>query len=548
MDSHMILYRGSLKSCNYHCSYCPFSKKPLSEKELGKDREQWKAFVETFQAHGRRMGIGALMVVPYGEALIHSWYWEGLARISALPWIEAVGAQTNFSFPVEKSLGIFGTAGGIREKLRLWATFHPEMTTILEFADKCRQIRDRGISLSVGAVGVPGNIELLQKLRKELPKETYLWLNRMDGLERPYTKEEIEACLEIDSYFLRELTPPPAEVTSCKGRLFVEGDGRLRLCNIGQVLDERWEGICRRAEESPAGLQEKEKQGKDFAYGNFNHFNHWDFAPNPECKRRRCTCYLAYGGREEEWNRMLFGHYPLFRIPRRPKAVFLDIEGTLIPQKEEVLTVNNESGNCLARSKRGEIPAAVLAGLEGLFRDGSFLFFATTLPFEDGIRRCKKACRFFSGGVFAGGAHIVLERNGEKKERYFFLDGSVLRVLEPFEKKFACRLLTCQKGGRVYKATLFRSIHKPWERQEIEGVLAALRDTAGNKVRCFAEGNCLQIIDAKADKAKGVLVLCEWLGIAPEETYAIGDSEEDAGMVKFCGKERRTGEGCNGFV
>ena len=98
MDSHMILYRGSLKSCNYHCSYCPFSKKPLSEKELGKDREQWKAFVETFQAHGRRMRIGALMVVPYGEALIHSWYWEGLARISALPWIEAVGAQTNFSF------------------------------------------------------------------------------------------------------------------------------------------------------------------------------------------------------------------------------------------------------------------------------------------------------------------------------------------------------------------------------------------------------------------------------------------------------------------
>ena len=108
--------------------------------------------------------------------------------------------------------------------------------------------------------------------------------------------------------------------------------------------------------------------------------------------------------------------------------------------------------------------------------------------------------------------------------------------------------MTCQKGGRVYKATLFRSIHKPWETQEIEGVLAALRDKGGNKVRCFAEGNCLQIVDAEADKAKGVLVLCEWLGIAPEETYAIGDSEEDAGMVKLCGKERRTGEGCNGFV
>lgn len=51
------------------------------------------------------------MVVPYGEALIHSWYWEGMAHISMLPWIEAVGAQTNFSFSLEESLGIFEGAG-----------------------------------------------------------------------------------------------------------------------------------------------------------------------------------------------------------------------------------------------------------------------------------------------------------------------------------------------------------------------------------------------------------------------------------------------------
>ncbi len=514
MDGRTVLYRGSLKSCNYHCSYCPFSKKPLSDKELRKDREQWDIFIRTFKKGSGEMGVGALMITPYGEALIHPWYWEGLAHISALPWIEAVGAQTNFSFSAEKSLGIFTAAGGIPEKLRLWATFHPEMTTVLEFAKKCGQMKDRGILLSAGAVGVPENLKLLQELRKELPKEIYLWLNRMDGLGRPYTEEEIEACLRIDPYFLRELTPPPAEETHCRERLFVEGDGRLRLCNIGQVLDERWEGICQRAEKSFAEVQERDGEKQV-----------WDFAQEPKCKRKRCTCYLAYGGREEEWNRMLFGSYPLFRIPRRPKAVFLDIQGTLIPEKE-----------------------AVAAGLEGLFRDGSFLFFATTLPFEDGIRRCKEICRFFSGGVFAGGAHVVLERNGEKKEKFLFLDDSVVRVLESLEKKFSCRLFTYKKNGKVYKATLLRSVHKPWEKKERDEVLAALADTAGNGVRCFAEGNCLQIVDAKADKAGGILVLCEWLGIAPEETYAIGDSEEDAGMVRICGKERRTGEGRYGFV
>ena len=91
MDGRTVLYRGSLKSCNYHCSYCPFAKKPLSDKELRKDREQWDIFTRTFKKRSGEMGVGALMIAPYGEALIHPWYWEGLAHISALPWIEAVG-------------------------------------------------------------------------------------------------------------------------------------------------------------------------------------------------------------------------------------------------------------------------------------------------------------------------------------------------------------------------------------------------------------------------------------------------------------------------
>ena len=32
-------------------------------------------------------------------------------------------------------------------------------------------------------------------------------------------------------------------------------------------------------------------------------------------------------------NQMIFGAYPLFRIPRKAKAVFLDIDGTLIPER-----------------------------------------------------------------------------------------------------------------------------------------------------------------------------------------------------------------------
>lgn len=288
MDRKMVLYRGSLKSCNYRCSYCPFSKHRMSEKESEKDRGQWEHFVASILQKAAEMDIGALMVVPYGEALIHSWYWEGLGRLSANPKMDAVGAQTNLSFSMDSSFSHFLEAGGQLHKLRLWATFHPEMTTVGAFAEKCRKIREKGVNLCAGAVGVPENIELIRRLRKELPEEIYLWINRMDGLGRRYTEDEKEEFLKIDPYFERELFPVRGDASQCGGRLFVEGDGKLRTCNISRILEKSWD--------------EWLEEGKH------------DF-PAPQCGRKLCSCYLAYGGRDDFVNRVFFGHYPLFRIP-----------------------------------------------------------------------------------------------------------------------------------------------------------------------------------------------------------------------------------------
>ena len=150
MNRSVILYRGSLKSCNYKCSYCPFSKHRISERELEKDKRQWLRFVESIADDFQ----GGVMVAPYGEALIHSWYWEGLARLSASERIDAVGAQTNLSFSEQRDLGIFLHEKGKLEKLHFWATFHPEMISTKEFAEKCKRLKSRGVSLCVGAVGI----------------------------------------------------------------------------------------------------------------------------------------------------------------------------------------------------------------------------------------------------------------------------------------------------------------------------------------------------------------------------------------------------------
>ena len=475
----------------------------MSGRELEKDKKQWFSFVEGYRKRAESLGIRALMVVPYGEAMIHTWYWEGLAQISGLPETDAVGVQTNLSFPVKKFLETFAMAGGKMEKIRLWATFHPEMTDVEEFAGRCRELGNAGVTLCAGAVGVPENIELLRRLRKELPEEIYLWINAMDGLGRPYTPQEQKAFRELDPYFIRELVPVPADVSMCRDRLFVEGDGRVHICNISRVQNESWEEISFPWEK---GI----------------------------CGRKRCSCYLAYGGREDFMNRILFGPYPLFRIPRRPKAVFLDIEGTLIPEQNRRLYSGLSQKNAHRSEQPCTISEDVMAGLEALAEDGSKLFFATTLPYEEAMKRCRGIGHLFAGGVFAGGAHLVLEQGETKRELFHYLDEAGIFALAGQKEKYHFRILTCREKEKIYKITLLRPAGKPWEIREAEELFRDslfLRDT----MRYYIEGNCLQIVAAKADKAGGVETLCRWLPVSPKDAAAAGDSEEDAGMLELCG-------------
>ncbi len=491
MGRSVILYRGSLKSCNYRCSYCPFSKQKGSEKERREDKAQWFRFVERVE-EGMGQGnfqtdFGGVMVTPYGEALLYPWYWEGLARLSRLKGIDVVGAQTNLSFPEEKSLACFGQAGGDRGKLRLWATFHPEMVSVGAFAETCIRLKQMGITLCAGAVGVPGQEGVLRELKKMLPADIYLWINKMDGLGRKYTEEEKKAFEEIDPYVWREWEVVPADVGQCRGRVFVDGGKGLRICNISQ------------------NIKAAEYQ--------------WQQGEVRECKRKACSCYLAYGGRDNWMNQVLFGPYPVLRIPRKAKAVFLDIEGTLLPK--------GDAGKVEEEARRR------VRFLETLSKEGALLFFATTLPYGEAIKRCRDFSHWFCGGVFAGGAHVALEQKGEKKAYFFPLDESCLAAMEAAKKELGFRLLVYRNGKSLYKMTLVRPARKPWGQEEA-GRLASLIDPKGRcHIRWILEGNCLQIVAAKANKANGVRLICQWLGIAEADIAAAGDTKEDEEMMKI---------------
>ncbi len=296
-------YRGSLKSCNYSCSYCPFSKKKTSHLELERDREALSRFVCHVQNTPAIQG--AIQIVPYGEALIHRHYREALATLSQLQRIDAVGAQSNLSFSVETMLQHYREHGGMTDKLRLWGTFHPEMTSIDRFVATCEQLLSHHISFCVGIVGVPGKVQLAEQLRQALPDSVYLWVNKLEGRNVKYTKEELHLLMKIDPYFELECMHHKSDLTRCADNRFVEADGTMHRCNINRHV------IGNLYSEYPD-------------IPNISHSTNYSIIPENSlstgalniCKQKQCHCYLAYSNLELP-PLTDFGNYPAFRIPNK---------------------------------------------------------------------------------------------------------------------------------------------------------------------------------------------------------------------------------------
>ena len=117
-----ILYRGPLISCNYGCEYCPFAKRSQTAAELAEDRKALERFTDWVAQHPQhRISI---LFTPWGEALIHPWYQQALAKLTNLPNVDKAAIQTNLSCKLE------WVEDCNRERLALWATFHPEWVSL----------------------------------------------------------------------------------------------------------------------------------------------------------------------------------------------------------------------------------------------------------------------------------------------------------------------------------------------------------------------------------------------------------------------------------
>ncbi len=478
-------YRGSLDSCNYSCNYCPFSKKPgCSREELAEDEKSLIKFVDfVLQKAETEKKNCAVQIVPYGEALVHKYYWRELARLTCSPYIEAAGAQTNLSFDIHCMAGEFQRNNGEFAKLRLWCTFHPQMVTMDRFLQQCRQLSSYGILYCAGTVGVPAQAGVIKRLREKLPEDVYLWINKMDGLKRRYTEEETRIFSCIDEYFETGLKHYKADTTKCTDSLFAEADGSLRRCNT-----------C--------------IPGKD----------------GTACTRKECSCYLSYCNQKVP-ELVFFNPYSAFRIPHYPKAAFFDVDGTLLGSRDRVVTENTTKWlKRLAAHSR--------------------IFLATSLPYRDALRKTAPVADIISGGVFAhGGICVTNKGTGTLHKKIYPLKYKETDALKENAGRYGynVHIYSGRPEGsaekEIYKITLSpRTINKiPAATQDKKARSVAEKLGLLDKdadVNVIIEDGCIQLTSTMAGKREGILHI---MGYKPEDIAVFGNSASDVPMLKEFG-------------
>jgi len=275
-----ILYRGPLSSCNYGCGYCPFAKTANTREEILEDGRKLNRFVEWVEQRAESIGI---LFTPWGEALIHRTYREAMRRLGAAANVRRVAIQTNLSCRLD------WLDACNRDRVALWATFHPTQTSRGKFLAQCARLDEMGIRYSVGVVGFKEQLEEIRALRAELNPATYLWINAYKREPDYYSAADLAAFQGIDPLFPLNARRHPSRGKACRAgsaSFTVDGEGVMRRCHfIAQPIGNIFENGFEKA-----------------------------LVPKP-CSNETCGCHIGYVHLEELGLDSVFGEGILERIP-----------------------------------------------------------------------------------------------------------------------------------------------------------------------------------------------------------------------------------------
>lgn len=221
-----VLYRGPLSSCNYACGYCPFAKHVESPEEHRADAQALARFLAWAADQAFALSV---LFTPWGEALVRPRYQEAVTRLSHLPQLRQVAIQTNLS----GHLAWLEGAG--RDKVGLWATYHPGEVTREQFLGRCAELDRLGVRYSVGVVGRRSHLGEIEALRSALRPEVYLWVNAFKVGPGYYTPEDLARLRAVDPLFEVNTRRYPSRGQACgagESAISVDGDGTVRRCHF----------------------------------------------------------------------------------------------------------------------------------------------------------------------------------------------------------------------------------------------------------------------------------------------------------------------------
>ncbi|WP_291581984.1 STM4011 family radical SAM protein [Clostridium sp. UBA6640] len=282
--TYTIVYRNSLKYCNYKCEYCPFSKYKINEEKIKRDKKLFQKFVDFMKNSNEEFKV---FLAPKGEVLNFEHYKSGIIELCSLSNIKEVVVQTNLS----GDLSWLYKAN--KEKLILWTTYHPTEVKLQEFIEKVKQLCEIGIDFTVGFVGIKENLEYIKKLKLEIDnfgdKKPYLWINAYKDVKNYYSKEDIKEIENIDPLYHINMKNYSSRSVECKAGdtvFWVEGNGLIHRCYKDNVI-----------------------------LGNLYKGDLNEIRKATVCKNNICTCFMGYINiknlnLENHYNKSLLGRMP----------------------------------------------------------------------------------------------------------------------------------------------------------------------------------------------------------------------------------------------
>ena len=460
-----IYYRGKLNSCNYTCSYCPFGKKSHLTATT-QDEQAWNRFITAIEQW--KGGPLQLFIIPYGEALIHRYYRKGIIHLAALPQVAGISCQTNLSFSADEWLDEFSSTPTLISKIKIWASFHLEMTSVESFVRRLHTLYNAGIQVCAGAVGNPMAKSVLGDLRNALLPDIYLFINAMQGLKSPLSVEDIRFFTQLDNLFEYDLKNASAQWDICSGgrsSCFIDWKGDIFGCPRSQVK-----------------------------IGNLYQNQILDLLL--PCRRKVCDCYIAFSNLTNHPLHRIMGAGAFWRIPDKPfiTSVFFDVDGTLTDAQGRVSVSYAHALRYIAQF----VP----------------LYLATSLSMQQARRKLGKALfSLFEGGVFADGGLLVYGGQSQCMPVELLLDIN----------EESAKITAHSYEGQVYKYSML-----VYDKEERINILSRLKE---KPYQVFYKPPLITVIHKEVDKRKGVLHICKALAFPLDQVLVVGNSLKDWEMM-----------------